>query len=418
MIPIAGYDFCKSFIAVHSPDGTQTNYQMKLTVIKGVGVSSAGTLYLDNKSTNWPYDIRFTKADGTSLLYFWREESDATDGTWWIKTDSIPDPADFTGYVHVGDADATDASDGTNTFLLYDHFSSYDAGVWQEYHFSGPGPSVASSILTVPQRTWVDAIATFAKPCAYRSLTRVYVPGGGAWQGIGLVNNVPSVTGMFTAPVAEYMLVSALDCRARTQQVGNTEAAFADFSGAYRIFDVLWTTDSAKFLIDGLSVATITTNVPTPVQRPSFFNHTQADSGVNMLTDWVLIRNYTLNEPMWGAWGDWESGTGIAPTVTTQVAINYTKNSCLANGNITDIGSANATRQGFAYKVGLSGDPTIADSIVYTDGDFGTGAFTKIITGLKPGFNYRIRAYATNAGGTGYGTTIQMLAAPHVSVHR
>lgn len=72
--------------------------------------------------------------------------------------------------------------------------------------------------------------------------------------------------------------------------------------------------------------------------------------------------------------------TVVAPTVTTQAATNITKNSFTGNGNITATGGTNATRRGFCYKVGTSGDPTIADSIAYDDGDFGTGAFTKNIT--------------------------------------
>ena len=70
----------------------------------------------------------------------------------------------------------------------------------------------------------------------------------------------------------------------------------------------------------------------------------------------------------------------VAPTVTTQAATLVTKNSFTGNGNITATGGANATRRGFCYKVGTSGDPTVADSIVYDDGDFGTGAFSENIT--------------------------------------
>jgi hypothetical protein len=103
--------------------------------------------------------------------------------------------------------------------------------------------------------------------------------------------------------------------------------------------------------------------------------------------------------------------TGIAtasPTVTTQAASSVTSNSCTGNGNITAIGGANATRRGFAYKVGTTGDPTVADSIAYDDGDFGTGAYTKTISPLKLGTHYRVAAYATNSVGTSYGSTVEV----------
>lgn len=51
--------------------------------------------------------------------------------------------------------------------------------------------------------------------------------------------------------------------------------------------------------------------------------------------------------------------------------------------------------------------PDTGDSTVYDDGTFGTGAYTKSITGLTPDTNYRIRAYAVNAAGTAYGATVQ-----------
>jgi len=98
----------------------------------------------------------------------------------------------------------------------------------------------------------------------------------------------------------------------------------------------------------------------------------------------------------------------IAPTVTTQACTDVEVTTATGNGNITSTGGENATRRGFCYKVGTSGDPTTADSTVYDDGSFGTGAYSKGITGLSAGTNYRVRAYAINSAGTGYGTTVQL----------
>lgn len=96
----------------------------------------------------------------------------------------------------------------------------------------------------------------------------------------------------------------------------------------------------------------------------------------------------------------------LAPTVTTQAVSDIDKTTATGNGNITATGGANATRRGFCYKVGTTGDPTISDSVVYDDGSFGTGAYTKGITGLTPNTSYRVRAYAVNSAGTSYGSTV------------
>jgi hypothetical protein len=98
----------------------------------------------------------------------------------------------------------------------------------------------------------------------------------------------------------------------------------------------------------------------------------------------------------------------VVPTVTTQAASSVLSTSFTGNGNITDTGGANATRRGFCYLQGNSGDPTITDSVAYDDGDFGTGAYTKSVTGLTAETAYRNRAYATNSAGTSYGSTVDV----------
>jgi len=97
-----------------------------------------------------------------------------------------------------------------------------------------------------------------------------------------------------------------------------------------------------------------------------------------------------------------------APTVTTQAATSITSSGCTGNGNITNTGGVNATRRGFCYVAGTSGDPTTANSVAYDDGSFGEGAYTKAISGLSSGAGYRVRAYAVNSVGTSYGATVQV----------
>ena len=92
--------------------------------------------------------------------------------------------------------------------------------------------------------------------------------------------------------------------------------------------------------------------------------------------------------------------------VRTQAATDVEKVSFTANGNITDIGSASPTTRGFCYKTGTTGDPTTSDSTVSETGTFSAESYSKSITGLTKDTSYRVRAYATNADGTGYGETI------------
>jgi hypothetical protein len=100
-------------------------------------------------------------------------------------------------------------------------------------------------------------------------------------------------------------------------------------------------------------------------------------------------------------------GTGVANTVvTTQAVSGITTSGCTGNGNITAVGDG-ITRRGFCYMFGITGDPTTANSTVYEDDAWGTGAYTLAITGLDPGTPYRVRAYVV-ATNTYYGATVQL----------
>ena len=80
------------------------------------------------------------------------------------------------------------------------------------------------------------------------------------------------------------------------------------------------------------------------------------------------------------------------------------------SGNVTGIGGENVSERGFCYIQGTSGTPTTANSKVYDSGSYGTGSYSKSITGLSNKTSYRVRAYAINSAGTAYGSTISIHA--------
>ncbi|MDP3990899.1 MAG: FISUMP domain-containing protein [Candidatus Nealsonbacteria bacterium] len=100
----------------------------------------------------------------------------------------------------------------------------------------------------------------------------------------------------------------------------------------------------------------------------------------------------------------------FVPTVTTQAASNIDTNSFTANGNITDTGGEDSTERGFAY----TKEDLVSWQYAYDSGSFGTGAFSKNISGLDPGTNYVYRAYSTNSAGTG-GDSLQYFTTASLS---
>ena len=91
-----------------------------------------------------------------------------------------------------------------------------------------------------------------------------------------------------------------------------------------------------------------------------------------------------------------------APTITTQAASSLAATSAALNGSITATGGANATQSGFAYGVSSDLSTVIATSTLGSQ--TGTASFSASVSSLTCATVYYFRSYATNTGGTGYGS--------------
>jgi hypothetical protein len=102
-------------------------------------------------------------------------------------------------------------------------------------------------------------------------------------------------------------------------------------------------------------------------------------------------------------------GKSLVPTVTTNTIGNILYTTASGGGNVTSQGSASVTARGICWST--TSNPTLANS--HTTDYYGVGTFTSSMTGLTVNTLYYVRAYATNAVGTGYGDqeTFNTLAA-------
>lgn len=100
------------------------------------------------------------------------------------------------------------------------------------------------------------------------------------------------------------------------------------------------------------------------------------------------------------------------PQVTTQSITNKSigNGSATFNGTIVSIGDPAYTQKGFVY--GLSQNPNVNDDTKKIVSGSGTGAFSSNITGLLINNTYYVRTYATNIGGTSYGTEMSFNMTP------
>jgi hypothetical protein len=102
--------------------------------------------------------------------------------------------------------------------------------------------------------------------------------------------------------------------------------------------------------------------------------------------------------------------TASAPVVTTAAsATAITANAASVGGTATGTG---ITARGVCFAT--TQNPTIANSVA--NAGTGEGNFTASLSGLNPNTLYYARAFATNAGGTSYGTEISFTTQPGTPV--
>ena len=285
---LSGYTWRKQITINHTDDGAQTNYQLLLNIVQGAGTDSGNTVYLESKALDWPKDIRFTKSDGTTLLDFWREESDATDGTWWIEFDAIPaSPDNGTFYLYYGKASDTDASNGANTFPVFDDFSG-DLALW---NIVGAVVISAGICQITGADSVIDSKTQFGLGYSVRTYAKTVTIGdygmAAQWR-----DQPETVYARF---INHSGYSTTYECA--NDQVGDTVTTLAQ-NTVYHIREVSRITSSAvKYYADNALLATRTNDLTSADRAGARAN------GKDVYVDWILVRKITLNEPTFGTWG-------------------------------------------------------------------------------------------------------------------
>lgn len=273
-----------------SSDGELTNYQIKLILVKGAGTNTSTTAYLDNHCLNWPYDIRFTSADGTTLIDFWREEYDETDGTWWIEVPTIPASGGTAVYLYYGNSGATDVSNGDNTFEFFDDFpgSSLDTDKW---NYSG-SIGVADSEVTIGgAEEHIREKTEVSMPFRVRAKSKV----AGEWASWVTTDRVNHKLGEYfigyTARFSTYNAWYAVQ-----NGSGHRTEQYVDYyHNNYKITEILAKSTSVVIIDDGTVVGTVTTeaNIPSGVGQ----GVKMGASSANCVCDWIFRAKYAVDDP-------------------------------------------------------------------------------------------------------------------------
>ncbi|MEK7662047.1 MAG: hypothetical protein AAB355_00915 [Patescibacteria group bacterium] len=160
--------------------------------------------------------------------------------------------------------------------------------------------------------------------------------------------------------------------------------------------DTATTTENGAF-----GVGAFTANLSTLTCGTTYYSRAYATNSTG--TGYGTIETFTAS-------------SCTAPAVATNAATNVDASSATLNGNITATGGSNSTVRGFAW--GTNSSLATVFATTTESGSFGTGAFTKNVSGLLSGVTYYFRAYATNATGTGYGSIQSFTAGTDMTLRR
>ena len=118
---LAGFFFRKPIYISGNPTGSLFNYPIKITVGEGLDVDLGGKTLPDFR------DVRFTAADGQTLLAYYHDST-----TFWVSIPQIP-PEGTMIYIYYANPQAQDESCGDGVFTFFDDFSgtSLDEAKWE-----------------------------------------------------------------------------------------------------------------------------------------------------------------------------------------------------------------------------------------------------------------------------------------------
>ena len=342
-----------------------TDYQVKIT--------------LDNTNFDFSHansdgsDIRFTDNDGSTLLYHWIEKWDSTnqEAIIWVKVPSIPGSSTKTIYMYYGNASASDASDGDNTFIVFDDFDGADLDT-NKWNIVQGSVSVSDSCLiltgTSSTRGLIESVTSFSIGKIVQSKARsdsnncFHLNHFCSMRSPGSWNNKVDLYG-YIDNANQVMFHTAKD--------GNETQSTIDINepSSFHIYKVSWKPDEAKAYQDDTLLKTHTTNIPTVDMVVAFYEANA--SGYNAYIDYVFVREFTDPEPTTSV-GNETTNYAISGQVTLEGnPVENAKVRAICQDDNSYAGDTTTDENG-NYKIeGLLGSKKYHIIVEYTDPDTG-----------------------------------------------
>lgn len=133
MAYLTGWSWHKNLTLIGSADGVQAVYQIPVKIYRSAGTDGTETIegrpglkvYLGTDCEEDYDDIRFTEDDGETLLDYWIDPASVSSASCicWVEFIDFPASPDTVQFVlQYGNAGASPASSGVDTFIVFENF--------------------------------------------------------------------------------------------------------------------------------------------------------------------------------------------------------------------------------------------------------------------------------------------------------
>jgi hypothetical protein len=307
---LTGWTYRKA-ITLSRASGAVTNYQMKLLVGESSGATGEDVDCAAHVKTDFS-DLRFTAADGTTLLDYWIESVSGTTpnqlATVWIEFDSIGTGA-TTFYMYYGNAGASAVSSGDATFLFFDDFNgaAIDTNKWTNTGtWSETGGFAYKTISGAPyEQKLLLGKTNIPHPCVLRAKAKVSdatkygwhfnLNWDTAWATQGYLS------GHYKDASSDYWKLFYFP----NGGVPNNQTNAGITSDQLYVMDLFINATTQNLNVDGVQKATISSTPPASTKPVLLVMSPLASNNYSTYFDYVFARKWTADatEPAWGSWG-------------------------------------------------------------------------------------------------------------------
>lgn len=329
---LTGWDRRKSQIINGSTAGLQTNYQIKLDVIKGSPPPSpiSGWTYVDiiqidntnntnalidyqisttidtaslisqGKMQSDGRDIRCVDSDGITILNYWIEKGINTTSTKiWVKVPSIPASSKKSIYLEYGNPAASPVSNGDNTFDFFDDFPGTSIDITKWTITDATGWSVSGGELQGTNTTGIlKSIPTFSSNVIQDVKSRYTAMAANGFQSAGFFISTSNGFGLLQHPSNDFYRNDGVWTGISATSPSGTNLLTKITTKPTTVDLNVTNYDTGATYQNYVNVSNTVSSEPITIGRR--YDNALTGQGYNGYWDWIRIRKYTSPEPTTG----------------------------------------------------------------------------------------------------------------------